>query len=75
MNRLQAMARIMMLLSEDNPLKPGSRVYGIVRKRAAEIVDRYGPDGGLAYVRQHKGHLSDQIKILRMWYQANDRRR
>jgi hypothetical protein len=74
MNRLQAIARIMMQLNQDDLLKPGSHVYRIVRKKAAEIIDRYGPDGGLTYVQRHKGHLLDQIKILRMWYQSNDRR-
>ncbi|PID39635.1 MAG: hypothetical protein CR984_06300 [Proteobacteria bacterium] len=73
MNRLQAMARIMMLLSSDDRLKPGDHVYRIVRKKAADIIDRYGPDDGLKYVQEHQGYLTDQIKILHVWYRSGNR--
>ena len=74
MNRLQSMTRIMMLLNQDDLLRPGSQVNKIVRQKAADMIDRLGPDEAVKHVRDHKGRLLDQIKVLHMWYRSPGRR-
>lgn len=64
MNKFQAMAQIMMLLNEDGLLKPGTRVYKIVRKMISDKIDRLGPDAALAQVMDRKAHLLHQISGL-----------
>ena len=70
MNKLQAMAQIMMLLNEDGLLKPGSQVYQSVRRMIADKIDRLGPDDALAQVMDRKSHLLEQIKIVCMWHNS-----
>lgn len=74
MNKLQAMARIMVLLNENGLLKPGSSVYKAVRKMASDEIDRLGPDAALLQITHKKGHLQDQIRMLNMWYKVAGRK-
>ena len=62
MNKLQAMAKIMLLLNEDGFLKPGSQEYKIVRKMVAAKIDRLGPEGALVQVMDTQAHLVAQIR-------------
>ena len=71
MNKLQAMARIMMLLNHDGLMKPGSHVYRKVRKMVAEMIDRLGPDVALDQVTSKQTHFLDQIRLLCMWYKSS----
>jgi hypothetical protein len=73
MNKLQAMAKIMMLLNEDGLLKPGSYVYRTVRRMVSDKIDRLGPEASLVQVMDRKSHLLDQIKILCMWHKSTRR--
>ena len=70
MNRLQAMAEIMMLLNPDGHLKPGSPVYKRVRELASEKVDSLGPEAAVAYIKKDKGHLLHQIKMYYLWHKT-----
>lgn len=74
MNKFQAMAEIMMLLNEDDLLRPGSQAYKTVRRMVSDKIDSLGPEAALAHVMDSKGHLLDQIKILCMWHQSTGRR-
>jgi hypothetical protein len=73
MNKLQAMAQIMVLLNENGLLRPGSHVYRTVRRMVSDKIDRLGPDAALAQVMDRKAHLLDQIKILCMWHKSTRR--
>jgi len=64
MNRFQAMAKIMTMLTEDGSLKPGSREYKTARKLITRKIDRLGPDAALIQVVDRKPHLLEQIEIL-----------
>ena len=64
MNRFQAMARIMAVITEDGALKPGSRRYKLARKMAARTIDRLGPDAALIQVVDRKPHLMQRLDIL-----------
>ena len=64
MNRFQAMAKIMRMLTEDGSLKPGSREYKTARKLITRKIDRLGPDAALIQVVDRKPHLLEQIEIL-----------
>ena len=68
MNRVQAMARIMLLLNESGLLKPGSPAYKTVRKMASDTIDRLGPDAALLQIMDKKEQVQDQIRMLNMWY-------
>jgi hypothetical protein len=68
MNKFQAMARIMLLLNEDDLLRPGSHVYRTVRRMISDKIDRLGPEAALANVVEGKNQLLDRIKILAMWH-------
>jgi hypothetical protein len=68
MNKVQAMARIMVLLNESGLLKPGSPVYKSVRKIASDTIDRLGPDAALLQIMDRKEQVLDQIRMLNMWY-------
>ena len=57
MNKVQAMARIMVLLNENGLLKPGSKVYKAVRKMASDKIDRLGPDTALLQIIEKKDQL------------------
>ena len=61
MNKFQAMAHIMMLITDDRPLKPGSKEFKLVRKMVSYKIDRLGPDGAIAQIRDTKAHLLAQI--------------
>jgi hypothetical protein len=74
MNKFQAMAQIMILLNEDDLLKPGSRIYKTVRKMVSDKIDRMGPEAALVQVMETKAHLLAEIKILCMWHKSSDRR-
>jgi hypothetical protein len=73
MNKLQAMAKIMMLLNEDGLLKPGSCVYKTVRRMVSDKIDKLGPEASLVQVMDRKSNLLDQIKILCMWHKSTHR--
>ncbi len=64
MNKLQAMAQIMLLLNEDYALKPGSRKYKIVRKMISYKIDRLGPEGAISQIKDTKAHLLAQLDTL-----------
>ena len=64
MNRFQAMAKIMALITADGRLKPGSRKYKIARKLVSRKIDRLGPDAALIQVVDRQPHLFEQIEIL-----------
>jgi len=74
MNKVQAMARIMVLLNESGLLKPGSPVYKTVRKMASDKIDRLGPDAALSQITEKKDQLLDQIRMLNMWYKVAGRK-
>jgi hypothetical protein len=62
MNKFQAMARIMMLIAEERPLKPGSQEFKLLRKIVSYKIDRLGPDGAIAQIKDTKAHLLAQIE-------------
>jgi len=64
MNRFQAMAKIMAMLSEEENLKQGSREYKIARKLVSKKIDRLGPKTALLQVVDRRHHLMEQIGIL-----------
>ena len=64
MNRFQAMAKIMAMLTDDRSLKPGSREYKFARKLVSRKIDRLGPDAALIQVVDRRPHLLDQIEAL-----------
>ena len=70
MNKLQAMARIMMLLNHEGLLKPGTHVYRRVRRMVADMIDRLGPDAALDQVVAKQTHFLDQIRVLCMWHRS-----
>ena len=75
MNKFQAMAQIMLLLNEDDLLRPGSHVYQTVRRMISDKIDRLGPEAALVNVVDGKVQLLDQIKILAMWHKHSGRSR
>jgi hypothetical protein len=64
MNRFQAMAQIMAILTEDGELKKGSRKYNLARKRASKMIERLGPDEAFASIRSKKADFLKQIDLL-----------
>ena len=64
MNRFQAMAKIMAMLTEDGSFKPGSREYKTARKLISRKIDRLGPDAALIQVVDRKPHLLEPIERL-----------
>lgn len=64
MNKVQAMARIMMFLNENGVLEPGSRKYKIVRRMVSSKIDRLGPEGAMVQIMDTKAHLLAQIDTL-----------
>ena len=64
MNRFQAMAKIIVMLTEDGSIKPGSREYKIARKLISRKIDRLGPDAALIQVVDRKPHLLEHIKLF-----------
>jgi hypothetical protein len=64
MNRFQAMAKIMAMLTEDGSIRPGSRRYKIARKMVARTIDRLGPDAALIQVVDRMPHLMQRLEIL-----------
>ena len=68
------MAQIMILLNQDQLLKPGSQAYKTVRKMVSDTIDRLGPEAALAQVMDKKTHLLEEIKILCMWHKSTGKR-
>jgi hypothetical protein len=64
MNRFQAMAKIMAMLTEDGSIKPGSREFKIARKLVSRKIDKLGPDAALVQVVDRRPHLMEKIEIL-----------
>ena len=64
MNRFQAMAKIMAMLTEEENLKPGSREYQIARKLVSKKIDRLGPETALLQVVDRRHKFMEQIGIL-----------
>ncbi len=64
MNRFQAMAKIMAMLTEDGSLEQGNRRYKLARKLVARKIDRLGPDTALIQVVDRRPHLLDHIETL-----------
>jgi hypothetical protein len=64
MNRFQAMAKIMAMLSEEENLKQGSREYKIARKLVSKKIERLGPETALLQVADRRHQLMEQIGIL-----------
>ena len=64
MNRFQAMAKIMVMLTEEENLQHGSREYKIARKLVSRKIDRLGPETALLQVVDRRHQLMEQIKIL-----------
>ena len=64
MNRFQAIAKILAMLTEDGHIKPGSREYKIARRIASRKIERLGPDGALAQVIHRKADLRRQIEMV-----------
>ncbi|BBO85179.1 hypothetical protein [Desulfosarcina ovata] len=63
MNKLQAMARSMMLFSEAG-LNPKSKEYRTLRRLIAFKIDRLGPDAALEQIRRDKDELLAQMKLI-----------
>lgn len=64
MNRFQAMAQIMAVLTEDGELEKGSRKYKMARKLVSKMIERLGPDGAFASIRSKKADFLKQIDLL-----------
>lgn len=64
MNRFQAMAKIMAMLTKEENLQQGSREYKIARKLVSRKIDRLGPETALLQVVDRRHQLMEQIKIL-----------
>ena len=64
MNKFQAMARTMAILSKDGRLQKGSRRYKIARKLIATKIDRMGPDAAFAKAKWNKYELLVEIERL-----------
>ena len=64
MNRFQAMARIMAMLTADGTLEQGSREYKLARKRVSRMIERLGPDEAFASIRSKKADFLKQIDFL-----------
>jgi hypothetical protein len=64
MNRFQAMAQIMAILSEGGRIKKGSQKYRIARKMIATKIDRMGPDAAYSKAKWNKHELLVQIDEL-----------
>ena len=64
MNRFQAMAQIMAILTEDGELEKGSRKYKLARKLVSKMIERLGPDEAFASIRSKKGDFLKQIDFL-----------
>jgi len=64
MNRFQAMAQIMAILTEDGKLKKGSRQYKIARKLVTKLIERLGPDEAFASISSKKAKFLKQIEFL-----------
>lgn len=64
MNRFQAMAEIMAMLTREGSIRPGSRRYKLARKMVARTIDRLGPDTALIQVVDRMPHLMQRLEIL-----------
>lgn len=60
MNRLQAMAKIMAILSEDCRMKPGTQEYKLARKIVSSKIDNLGLDVALEKAKRLKGKFLEQ---------------
>jgi hypothetical protein len=64
MNRFQAMAQIMAILTADGRLKPGSREYKVARNLVSRMIESLGPETALLQVVDRRHQLMEQIQIL-----------
>jgi ABC-type Na+ transport system ATPase subunit NatA len=64
MNKFQAMAKIMAMLTDEENLKQGSREYQIARKLVSRKIDRLGTETALLQVVDRRHQLMEQIGIL-----------
>ena len=64
MNRFQAMARIMAILSEGGRIRKGSQKYKIARKLIAAKIDRMGPEAAYSKAKWNKYELLVEIEEL-----------
>jgi len=64
MNKFQAMAQIMAILTANGQLKRGSQKYKIARKLIETRIDIMGPDAAYSNAKRHKDRLLEQIEEL-----------
>jgi hypothetical protein len=64
MNRFQAMAKIMAMLTEDGELKKGSREYKLARKLVTSMIERLGPDEAFASISLKKADFLHHVGVL-----------
>jgi hypothetical protein len=64
MNRFQAMAQIMAILTNDGRLKQGSREYKLARNLVSRMIERLGPDEALASIKSKKEDFLNHIEVL-----------
>lgn len=67
MNKFQAMARIMSILSEDARLQKGSQRYKIARKRVEAMIEKMGPDAAYSCA---KGNTHELLAEIEACYKA-----
>ena len=63
MNKLQAMAQIMAILSEDGRMKPGTQEYKLTRKIVSGKIDVLGPDTALEQAKRLKSKFLKQDRV------------
>jgi hypothetical protein len=54
----------MAMLNKDGSLKPGTKVYKIVREIVSDKIDRLGPGAALLQVVDRKPHSMEQFEIF-----------
>ena len=63
----------MAMLNKDGSLKPGTKVYKIVREIVSDKIERLGAETAFREVRAKKAHFLDQIKMLSTYYKHAER--
>ena len=64
MNKFQAMAQIMEMLTADGKLMRGSRKYKMARKLVSKMIENLGPDEALAWITVKKSDFLNKIRLL-----------
>jgi hypothetical protein len=64
MNKFQATAQIMEVLTADDNLIRGSRQYKIARKLVSKMIEYLGPDEALASITSKKSDFLNNIGVL-----------